>query len=84
MLSFEVKGGVEAAERFMEKTTLPVIAPSLGGIETLLTRPAITSHSGMPQEERRRLGISDSLIRMSVGIEAAEDLIADLEQALAP
>jgi cystathionine beta-lyase/cystathionine gamma-synthase len=84
MLSFEVKGGVEAAERFMEKTTLPVIAPSLGGIETLLTRPAITSHSGMPQEERRRLGISDSLIRMSVGIEAAEDLIADFEQALPP
>ena len=84
MLSFEVKGGVEAAERFMEKTTLPVIAPSLGGIETLLTRPAITSHSGMPPEERRRLGISDSLIRMSVGIEAAEDLIADFEQALPP
>jgi cystathionine beta-lyase/cystathionine gamma-synthase len=84
MLSFEVKGGVEAAERFMEKTTLPVIAPSLGGIETLLTRPAITSHSGMPPQERRRLGISDSLIRMSVGIEATEDLIEDFEQALAP
>jgi len=82
MLSFELKGGVEAAERFMAKTTLPVVAPSLGGIETLLTRPATTSHSGMPPEERRRLGISDGLIRMSVGIEATEDLIADFAQAL--
>lgn len=84
MLSFELKGGVEAAERFMNRTALPVIAPSLGGIETLLTRPATTSHSGMLPEERRRLGISDRLIRMSIGIEAAEDLIADVEQALAP
>jgi cystathionine beta-lyase/cystathionine gamma-synthase len=84
MLSFELKGGLGAAERFMEKTALPVIAPSLGGIETLLTRPATTSHSGMPPDERRRLGISDHLIRMSVGIEAAEDLIADFEQALEP
>jgi cystathionine beta-lyase/cystathionine gamma-synthase len=75
---------MEAAERFMAKTTLPVIAPSLGGIETLLTRPATTSHSGMPPEERRRLGISDGLIRLSVGIEATEDLIADFAQALEP
>ena len=84
MLSFELKGGTEAAERFMEKTTIPVIAPSLGGIESLLTRPATTSHSGMPPEERRRLGISDGLIRFSVGIEATEDLIADFAQALEP
>jgi cystathionine beta-lyase/cystathionine gamma-synthase len=84
MLSFELKGGVEAAERFMQKTTLPVIAPSLGGIETLLTRPATTSHSGMPPKDRRRLGITDHLIRMSVGIEATQDLIADFEQALEP
>ncbi|MCJ7594446.1 MAG: aminotransferase class I/II-fold pyridoxal phosphate-dependent enzyme [Desulfobacterales bacterium] len=82
MLSFEVKGGLEAAERFMEKTTLPVIAPSLGGIETLLTRPATTSHSGLSPEERRRLGISDGLIRLSVGIESTEDLLEDFEQAL--
>jgi len=84
MLSFELKGGLEAAERFMGRTTLPVIAPSLGGIETLLTRPATTSHSGMPPEERRRLGISDGLIRLSVGIEATEDLIADFALALEP
>jgi cystathionine beta-lyase/cystathionine gamma-synthase len=84
MLSFEVRGGVEAAERFMNKTTLPVIAPSLGGIETLLTRPSTTSHSGLSPEERRSLGISDSLIRMSVGIEATEDLIEDFSRALRP
>jgi cystathionine beta-lyase/cystathionine gamma-synthase len=82
MLSFEVKGGLEAAERFMKKMTLPVIAPSLGGIETLLTRPATTSHSGLSPQERQALGISDGLIRMSVGIEAPEDIIADFEQAL--
>jgi cystathionine beta-lyase/cystathionine gamma-synthase len=84
MLSFEVRGGIEAAERFMNKTTLPVIAPSLGGIETLLTRPSTTSHSGLSPEERRSLGISDSLIRMSVGIEATEDLIEDFDRALRP
>lgn len=82
MLSLELGGGVEAAERFMAGTTLPVVAPSLGGIETLLTRPATTSHSGMPPDERRRLGIADGLIRLSVGIEATEDLIADFAQAL--
>jgi cystathionine beta-lyase/cystathionine gamma-synthase len=84
MLSFEVKGGLEAAERFMKKTTLPVIAPSLGGIETLLTRPATTSHSGLSPKEREALGISDALIRMSVGIESPEDIIEDFKQALKP
>ena len=82
MLSFEVKGGMEAAESFIRNTTLPVVAPSLGGVETLITRPATTSHSGMPPDERRALGISDSLIRVSVGIEATEDLIEDFDQAL--
>jgi cystathionine beta-lyase/cystathionine gamma-synthase len=82
MLSFEVKGGMEAAERFMKKTTIPVVAPSLGGIETLLTRPATTSHAGLTPEERRKAGISDGLIRMSVGIESPEDTIDDFKQAL--
>jgi len=72
MLSFELKGGVAAARRFMDHTTLPIIAPSLGGVETLLTLPATTSHSGMSAEDRKALGISDGLIRMSVGIEATE------------
>jgi cystathionine beta-lyase/cystathionine gamma-synthase len=66
----------------MQKTTLPIIAPSLGGIETLMTRPVTTSHAGVSPEDRKRLGISDSLIRLSVGIEATEDLIDDFDQAL--
>ena len=82
MLSFEVRGGVEAAERFMQKTELPIVAPSLGGVETLLTRPATTSHSGMSPQDRLKAGITDSLIRMSVGMEAAQDLIEDLDRAL--
>jgi cystathionine beta-lyase/cystathionine gamma-synthase len=82
MLSFELKKGVEAAERFIRKTTLPVIAPSLGGVETLLTRPATTSHSGLSPEDRQKLGISDGLIRVSVGIEATEDILEDFDQAL--
>ena len=61
---------------------IPVVAPSLGGIETLVTLPATTSHAGLDPDERRRIGVSDSLIRLSVGIEASDDLIADLDQAL--
>jgi cystathionine beta-lyase/cystathionine gamma-synthase len=83
MLSFEVQGGLEAAERFIRATKLPIVAPSLGGVETLITRPATTSHAGMAPEDRRRLGITDSLIRVSIGIEATEDLIEDFGQALA-
>lgn len=82
MLSFELKSDIEATETFIHKTTLPIIAPSLGGVETLITRPAITSHAGMSPEDRQRLGITDKLIRVSVGIEATEDLIEDFEQAL--
>jgi len=82
MLSFEIDGGVSAAERFMENTTLPILAPSLGGVESLLTRPATTSHAGMSPEDRHRLGISDNLIRMSVGIEATEEIIEDFANAL--
>lgn len=83
MMSFELKGGVEAAERFMKNVAIPLIAPSLGGVETLMTRPATTSHLGLDPDERRALGISDELIRLSVGVEATEDLIADFKQALA-
>jgi len=82
MLSFELKGGVETAEHFMQKITLPIVAPSLGGVETLITRPVTTSHSSVSPEDLKKLGISDSLIRLSVGIEATEDLIADFDQAL--
>ena len=82
MLSFELKGGLAAAERFMNNTTIPIIAPSLGGVETLLTRPATTSHAGMTPEQRRAVGVADELIRVSVGIEATEEIIADFDQAL--
>jgi len=82
MLSFELKGGTAAAQQFMKRTTLPIIAPSLGGVETLLTLPSKTSHSGMSPEDRNALGISDGLIRLSVGIEATEDIIEDFQQAL--
>lgn len=82
MLSFEINGGVDAAEKFMQKARLPIVAPSLGGVETLVTRPSTTSHSGMSREDRMRLGITDSLIRLSIGIEATEEIIEDFDQAL--
>jgi len=82
MISFELKGDVDAAQRFMQRTTLPINAPSLGSVDTLMTRPSRTSHSGMLPADRRRLGISDRLIRLSVGIEATEDIIQDFRQAL--
>jgi len=82
MLSFELRGDVERANRFVKRLTLPILAPSLGGVETLISRPAVTSHSGMSPEARHGLGISDQLIRLSVGIEATDDLIQDFSQAL--
>jgi cystathionine beta-lyase/cystathionine gamma-synthase len=82
MISFELKGGLAAAERFLQRVSLPIVAPSLGGVETLVTRPATTSHAGMRPDERQAAGISDSLIRLSVGIEDTQDLIEDFENAL--
>src|SRR5262249_37376753 len=69
MLSFRIKGGEAAALRFLDGVRIPYVAPSLGGVETLVTRPAATSHAGLSAEDRARLGISDDLIRVSVGIE---------------
>ncbi|HEU4627365.1 MAG TPA: aminotransferase class I/II-fold pyridoxal phosphate-dependent enzyme [Steroidobacteraceae bacterium] len=82
VLSFELRGSAEDADQFMRKVTLPAVAPSLGGIRSLITRPAVTSHAGLSREERLRAGIGDGLIRLSVGIEDTDDLIEDLEQAL--
>ncbi|HEY9785149.1 MAG TPA: aminotransferase class I/II-fold pyridoxal phosphate-dependent enzyme [Candidatus Obscuribacterales bacterium] len=83
VLSFELKNKEAAvADQVIAATRLPIPAPSLGGVETLITRPSTTSHSGLSKEDRHQLGISDNLIRVSVGIEAAEDLIADFRQAL--
>jgi cystathionine beta-lyase/cystathionine gamma-synthase len=82
MLSFEVNGGADAADRLLARTSLPIVAPSLGGTETLLTRPSLTSHAGIDPEQRRKSGISDGLIRMSVGLESADEIIDDLLHAL--
>ncbi len=82
MLSFRLAGGVEAAEEFLAALTVPAVAPSLGGVETLITRPAVTSHAGMSPEDRTTAGITDDLLRLSVGIEDVEDLRADFANAL--
>ncbi len=83
MLSFEVEGGVEAADEVIERLRYPISAPSLGGVESLVTRPVTTSHSGLSDEELQAAGISKSLIRVSVGIEEADDLVRDFARALA-
>jgi cystathionine beta-lyase/cystathionine gamma-synthase len=82
MLSFELAGGEDAARRLEETISIPIVAPSLGGVESLVTRPAATSHAGLTPDERREVGVSDGLVRMSVGIEGTEDLVADFGQAL--
>lgn len=83
MLSFRLRGGIEAVERLLAAVTIPWVAPSLGGVETLITRPAATSHAGMDPADRARIGITDDLVRVSCGIESADDLEADFRQALA-
>jgi len=82
MLSFEVKGGVEAAREVARRTRLFTLAESLGGVESLIELPALMTHASLPAERRAEVGIDDGLIRLSVGIEEAEDLIGDLAQAL--
>ncbi len=83
MLSFEPQGGVQAAKRILDRVELPINGPSLGGVETLVTRPVTTSHANLTQDELRRRGISAALIRVSVGIENVDDLIRDFGSALA-
>ena len=82
MLSFEVKGGVEAGKRFINRLQICTRAVSLGTVDTLISHPASMSHAGIPKAEREKYGITDGLIRMSVGIENIEDIIADLDNAL--
>ena len=82
VLGFEVRGGVEEAEGVLGRLRIAAVAPSLGGVHTLVMQPARVSHAGLTPQERARLGISDRLIRVAVGIESAEDLCADFEQAL--
>jgi len=78
-----LKGGLDESRRFLERTTLFALAESLGGVESLIEHPAIMTHASIPPEIRAELGISDSLIRLSVGVENVEDLIAELDAALA-
>ena len=83
MLGLELKGGARAAERFLRALTLAIHAPSLGGVETLVSEPRLTSHAGLSAEDRARAGIPDGFLRFSLGLEDADDLIADFAQALA-
>jgi len=83
MISFGLKGGLEAGKKMMNSVRLCLLAVSLGGVETLIQHPASMTHASMGREARERAGITDGLVRISVGIEDADDLIADLDQALA-
>lgn len=82
VLSFEVEGTGEDACRFAEALELFTLAPSLGGVESLVTIPVITSHAMIRAEERQKMGVTEQMVRLSLGIESAEDLIADLERGL--
>lgn len=83
MISVEIEGGLPASRAFLETTRLFTLAESLGGVESLIEHPALMTHGAVPADKRAALGISDGLIRLSVGLEALEDLRADLERALA-
>ena len=82
MVSFTLKGGAEAAYAAVQKTEVFSFAESLGGVESLITHPATMTHAAIPKEQREARGVTDGLLRLSVGIEDAEDLIADLERAI--
>ncbi len=83
MLSVVIAGGLERARRFLERVEIFALAESLGGVESLIEHPAIMTHASVPRDIRERIGISDGLVRLSIGIEDADDLINDIEQALA-
>ena len=82
MISIVVKGGLEKTKRFMENLNVFTLAESLGGVESLVNHPAIMTHASVPEDIRAELGITDSLVRLSVGIEDADDLMQDIDQAL--
>jgi cystathionine gamma-lyase len=82
MVSAVIAGGLERSRRFLERCRLFILAESLGGVESLIEHPALMTHASIPPEKRKAVGIDDGLVRISVGIEDADDLIADLDQAL--
>lgn len=83
MVWFEVTGGVEAGKKLMDSVRLWSLAENLGAVESIITHPVTMTHAAVPPAERQAAGITDGLVRLSVGLEDTEDLIADLEQALA-
>jgi cystathionine gamma-lyase len=82
MVTAVIGGGLAAARRFLERVEIFALAESLGGVESLIEHPAIMTHASLPAEKRAELGISDGLVRLSVGVESEHDLISDLAQAL--
>jgi cystathionine beta-lyase/cystathionine gamma-synthase len=82
MLGLELAGGPRATEKFLRKLRLWRHAPSLGGVDSLVIEPRFSSHAHLTPDERARIGIPDGFVRLSVGIEDVDDLVADLEQAL--
>ena len=82
MVAFELKGDMERAKRMLSSCEIFALAESLGGVESLISHPASMTHGSIPREERLKAGLSDGLIRLSVGIEDANDLTADLDRAL--
>jgi cystathionine beta-lyase/cystathionine gamma-synthase len=82
-LGVELKGGVQAAEQFLRALTIAAHAPSLGGVETLVSEPRLTSHAALTPEQRARAGIPDGFLRFSIGLEDTDDILADFAQALA-
>jgi cystathionine beta-lyase/cystathionine gamma-synthase len=83
MISVELEGTLDSTRRFLERCSLFALAESLGGVESLIEHPALMTHGSVPPHVRAQLGIGDTLVRLSVGIEDADDLMADIEQALA-
>ena len=82
IISMNIKGGLEKSKRFLEQTKIFALAESLGGVESLIEHPALMTHASLPEDRREAIGISDGLVRLSVGIESLDDLIEDIEQAL--
>jgi cystathionine beta-lyase/cystathionine gamma-synthase len=82
LVSFEMKGGLDAGRRVLEAVRLPALAVSLGGVESLIQHPASMTHAGVRREDRLAAGITDGLVRLSVGCEDRDDLVADIRQAL--
>lgn len=83
MITFFIKGGIENSRKFLENVKIFMLAESLGGVESLIEHPAIMTHASIPKEEREKIGLTDNLIRLSVGIEEIDDLISDLERGFA-